>query len=80
MPRFRLLEREDAPVDARPFYDADIERYGTVLNNTKLYSYNVGVLKAVKLFAGVFAETKAIAADQKSLIRVRVASLNGCPF
>lgn len=54
--------------------------YGTVLNNTKLYAYNVEVLKAIKGFAAAFAETKAIHLDQKALIRVRVATLNGCPF
>jgi hypothetical protein len=38
------------------------------------------VLKAVKLFVGAFAETKALPLDQKALLRVRVAVLNGCPF
>ncbi len=80
MPRLKPLERHEAPEEARPFYDLDVERYGTVLNNTKLYAYNVEVLKAIKLFVGAFSETKAIPLDQKALIRVRVATLNGCPF
>jgi hypothetical protein len=80
MPRLNPLEWHEAPEEARPFYDKDLELYGTVLNNTKLYAYNVEVLKAIKGFAAAFAETKAIHLDQKALIRVRVATLNGCPF
>ncbi len=80
MPRLKPLEEDEAPEEARPFYEKDVERYGVVLNNTKLYAYNVEVLKAIKLFAGAFAETKAIPLDQKALIRVRVATLNFCPF
>lgn len=80
MPRLRPLERHEVPEEARVFYDKDEERYGAVLNNTKLYAYNVEVLRAIKGFAAAFAETKAIPLDQKALIRVRVARLNWCPF
>jgi hypothetical protein len=80
MPRLKPLEQHEAPEEAQPFYEKDRELYGTVLNNTKLYAYNVEVLKGIKGFAAAFAETKAIQLDQKALIRVRVATLNGCPF
>jgi hypothetical protein len=80
MPRLRPLEREDAPPEARPFYDRDIELYGTVLNNTKLYSHNIAVLRTVKELAAGFAGTTALPLGLKALIRVRVAGLNGCPF
>jgi alkylhydroperoxidase family enzyme len=80
MPRLKPLEQHEAPPEARPFYDGDVERYGVVLNNTKLYAHNVEVLKAIKGFAALFAETRAIPLGQKALIRVRVATLNGCPF
>ena len=80
LPRLRPIELDEAPAEARPFYERDLERYGTVLNNTKVYAHNLEVLKAIKLFVGAFAETKALSLDQKALIRVRVAVLNGCPF
>lgn len=80
MPRLKPLEQHDAPQEAQPFYDKDVELYGAVLNNTKLYAYNVEVLKAIKGFSAAFAQTKALLLDQKALIRVRVATLNGCPF
>ena len=47
MPRLTPLERDEAPKEARRYYDADVERYGAVLNNTKLYAHNVPVLRAM---------------------------------
>jgi alkylhydroperoxidase family enzyme len=80
MPRIRPIEQTEAPPEAHPFYDKDVERYGTVLNNTKVYAHNVDVLKAIKGFVAAFADAKTIPLDQKALIRVHVAGLNGCPF
>ena len=80
MPRLRPIEMEDAPPELRQFYEKDVERYGAVLNNTKLYAYSPAVMRAVKGFVGAFAEAEAIPLSQKALIRVRVATLNGCPF
>ena len=76
-----LLQLHKSLLDSeRAAYERDVERYGTVLNNTKIYAHNLEVLKAIKLFVGAFAETKALPLDQKALIRVRLAVLNGCPF
>jgi hypothetical protein len=80
MPRLTPLEREHAPEEAHRYYDTDVERYGVVLNNTKLYAYNLPVLRAMKELATAFAQATSIGLDQKALIRVRVATLNGCPF
>lgn len=80
MTRLQPIEREDACEEAHQFYDGDVQRYGTVLNNTKLYAHNLPVLRAVKEFSARFAETTALPLDLKALIRVRVATLNGCPF
>ena len=80
MPRLDPVEQADAPPEAQEYYETDIERYGEVLNNTKLYAHSLPVLKAVKGFVGGFAAATAIPLDQKALIRVRVALLNGCPF
>ncbi|MEA2320353.1 MAG: hypothetical protein QOD81_203 [Solirubrobacteraceae bacterium] len=80
MPRLDPIEQDDAPPEAARFYAADVERYGAVLNNTKLYAHNVPVLRAVKEFAAAFAEASAIPMDMKAMLRVRVAMLNGCPF
>jgi hypothetical protein len=80
VPRLDPVEQADAPPEAQEYYQTDIERYGEVLNNTKLYAHSLPILKAVKGFAGAFAAATAIPQGQKALIRVRVALLNGCPF
>ena len=50
------------------------------LLNTKLYAHSPAVLAAVKAFVAGFAEATAIPLALKALIRVRVATLNLCPF
>jgi hypothetical protein len=51
-----------------------------VLGNTKLYAHNVPVLRAMKTLMAGYAETSALPVATKSLVRTRVAVLNGCPF
>jgi hypothetical protein len=80
VPRLDPIEQDDAPPGAARFYAADVERYGEVLNNTKLYAHNVPILRAVKEFAAAFGLATAIPMDLKAMLRVRVAILNGCPF
>jgi hypothetical protein len=80
MARLRSVEEHEALPELQPFYEKDVERYGTVLNNTKVYAHSPAVMRAVKGFVGAFAEAQAIPLSQKALIRVRVATLNGCPF
>jgi AhpD family alkylhydroperoxidase len=80
MPRIEPLERDEAPEEARKFYDLDEERYGYVLNNTKLYAYNVPVLETMKAVVGGYMATTALPIALKSLVRVRIALLNDCPF
>jgi hypothetical protein len=80
MPRLTPIEREQAPAEVRDLYDKDVEGYGEVLNNTKLYAHNVAVLRAIKQLSAGFAEATALPPGLKALIRVRVATLNGCPF
>lgn len=80
MPRLPPINRDDAVSDARPFYDADIARYGTVLNNTEVYAHNVAVLRAIKQFAAASAGFDLLPTAEKALVRVHVARLSGCPF
>lgn len=80
MPRLQPIEKEDAPAEALPYYEKDEERYGLALNNTKIYAHSLPVLRGVKGLVGAFLETGALPLDLKSLVRLRVATLNGCPF
>jgi AhpD family alkylhydroperoxidase len=80
MPRLQPIEREEASAEALSFYETDEQRYGQVLNNTKLYAYNVPVLETMKAVAAGYAKTSELPLPLKSLVRVRIAVLNGCPF
>jgi alkylhydroperoxidase family enzyme len=80
MPRLDPIEEHDGPAEARPYYEADVSRYGVVLNNTKMYAHNVAILKAIKEFALAFGRANTLPTGLKSMIRVRVAALNQCPF
>lgn len=80
MPRLDPIEKQDASEDAREFYERDEARYGRVLGNTKLYAYNVPVLRAMKTLLAGFAATETVPIATKALLRTRVAVLNGCPF
>lgn len=80
MPRLRPIEKEETLAEALPYYEKDEERYGVALNNTKIYAYNLPVLRGAKALVGAFLETSAVPLPQKALIRLRVATLNGCPF
>ena len=80
MPRLTPIEKHEAPEGAIEYYDRDEERYGTVLNNTKLYAHNAAVLRAMKGLAAAYGEVGSLPLGQKALLRARVAGLNGCPF
>jgi alkylhydroperoxidase family enzyme len=80
MPRLEPIEKHEAPEGAIEYYNRDEERYGAVLNNTKLYAHNVAVLRAMKGLVAAYGEMTSLPPAQKALVRVRVAGLNGCPF
>ncbi len=80
MPRLQPIEKEHAPADAREFFELDEERYGRVLNNTKIYAYNTPVLEAMKAVVSGYTKTNALPLALKSLVRVHIALVDGCPF
>ena len=80
MPRLKPVESEEASAEALAYYQVDEQRYGQVLNNTKLYAYNLPVLETMKAVAAGYAKTSELPLPLKSLVRVRIAVVNGCPF
>ena len=80
MPRLTPIEKEQARPEALPFFELDEERYGLVLNSTKIYAHHLPVLRAVKGLAAGYNEVTELPIALKALVRLRVATLNGCPF
>ena len=80
MARLEAVDEDRAAPEVLEFYRRDQEKYGVVLNNTKQYAHNLAILRAIKAFAAGFEEADALPLPLKALVRVRVATLNGCPF
>jgi hypothetical protein len=80
MPRIPPLDREGAPPEAGVFYDKDLERFGQVLNTTRIAAYRPGIAAAAKRLGQAVAEAGLIPEQLRLLINVRVAGLVGCPF
>lgn len=51
MARLTALDKAEALSEARPLYELDDERYGQVLNNTRVYAHNPAVLRAIKIYS-----------------------------
>ena len=80
MARLTALHKTEAPSERHPFYELDDERYGQVINNTKVYAHNPAVLRAIKTFVGTYNDLSELPTIRKALVRLRVATLNGYPF
>ena len=80
MPRLSEIERDTADESLHEYYDRDVDRYGAVLNNTKVYAHNPAITRAIKELAAAFEQATTIPVALKALVRVRVATLNHCPF
>lgn len=80
MSRIKPLERDAAPADARRFFDLDEERYGTVLNPTRVQAYRPPILAASKQLSRAVGVEAALPETLRALVCTRVATLVGCPF
>jgi hypothetical protein len=78
--RIKPLERDQAPPDAQRFFDLDEERFGVVLNPTRVQAYRPSILAASKRLSGSMAVDAVLAEGLRALICTRVAMLVGCPF
>jgi hypothetical protein len=78
--RLDPVEGEQASAEVLEYYSRDEEKYGVVLNNTRVYAHNVAILRMIKTLAACFEEATLLPPSLKALVRVRVATLNGCPF
>ena len=80
MTRLRYLEKDELSPELQTAYAAMEKNFGTVLNPTKLMAHFPAFLKAVGGLTAALEEAQEIDAQLRSLVRVRVASINGCPF
>ncbi|MFC4770190.1 hypothetical protein [Effusibacillus consociatus] len=80
MTRISGVSPESAEGFIREVFDAQLERYGKVLENHKLYARRPSIFQAVRGMWTGLEESGLIPKQLVTLVNMRVANLNGCPF
>jgi alkylhydroperoxidase family enzyme len=80
MPRVSEIESDRGDATLRPIFAKDQELFGGPLNPTKIYAHRPPVLKAMKDMAEAIERGGLIESQLRSLVYLKVAVLNGCPF
>ena len=78
--RIRPLQRDEVPAEAQTFFDRDEQRFGTVLNPTRVQAYRPPILAASKQLSRSVAVDGVLPEALRALVCTRVATLVGCPF
>lgn len=80
MNRVRPLDRDEAPAEAQPFFERDEQRFGVVLNATRVLAHRPPILAGLWAMSRSVAQNAALPADLRALVCLRVAMQVGCPF
>lgn len=80
MVRIKPLTREEAPEEARQFFDQDERAFGFVLNPTGVLAYRPPIQGAARALGRSVSKDGVLSDGLRALVCVRVASLVGCPF
>ena len=80
MARLKYLEKTDVARDLQSLYTDMEKAFGAVLNPAKLYAHFPAFFRGVLGLVGSLDEAAEIDAGLRSMVRVRVATINGCPF
>jgi len=80
MARIRALTREEAPVDVRSLYDANLKAFGQVMNTTGIWAHRPTIQLGVKALADGIQQSGLISDRLRCLLNVRIAGQVGCGF
>lgn len=80
MPRVSEIDSDRGDPTLQPIFAREGELFGGPLNTTRIYAHRPPVLKAMKDMAEAIERGGLIDAQLRSLVYLRVALLNGCPF
>jgi len=80
MPRVREIEEPgDNPI-LQEIYAKEREVFGFVLNTTKIQAHTPGILTAARQLMAAVDKSGLLPPELRSLVFLRVALINGCPF
>jgi alkylhydroperoxidase family enzyme len=80
MPRLREIEDDGGDPILKEAFAKEREAFGDLLNTTKIMAHCPPILRAAKLLGASIAQSGQLAAALVSLVSLRVAAINGCPF
>jgi alkylhydroperoxidase family enzyme len=80
MPRVSEIESHGGDSTLQPIFAKEGELFGGPLNTTKVYAHRPPVLKAMKDMAEAIERSGLIESQLRSLVYLKVALINGCPF
>jgi alkylhydroperoxidase family enzyme len=78
----RITEIEDPGSDPilKEIFAREQDIFGYVLNPTKIQAHTPGIMKAAKQLSAAIDKSGLLPPQLLSLINLRVAIINGCPF
>jgi alkylhydroperoxidase family enzyme len=80
MPRIREIEEPGDDPILQDLFAKEQDTFGYVLNPTKIQAHTPGIMKAAKQLSAAVEKSGLLAAQLRSLVYLRVALINGCPF
>ena len=80
MPRVREVDEPGDDAILRDIYDKERKHFGFILNTTKIQAHCPGIMKAAKQLSAAVEASGQLPGQLLSLVYLRVALINGCPF
>lgn len=80
MPRVREIEDPGDDPILKETWAKEQDTFGFVFNTTKVQAHTPGILKAAKQLSVAVERSGLLPPQLLSLVYLRVALINGCPF
>ena len=80
MPRVREIDTPGDDPILKELFAKEEERFGFVFNTSKVQAHRPGILKAAKQLTAAVEKSGLLPPELLSLVSLRVARINGCPF
>ena len=80
MPRIREIDEPGDDPILKDVFAKEHDTFGYVLNPTKVQAHTPGIMKAAKQLSMAVEKSGLLPPQLRSLVYLRVALINGCPF
>lgn len=80
MPRVREIEEPGDDPILKETFARQREMFGFILNPTKVQAHTPGIMRAAQQLSAAVEKSGLLPPQLLSLVYLRVAVINGCPF